>query len=182
MNRIGIRSTLAALVGAAGLAAVVAGAAVAAGDFGQDREQLLRARSPQEFGVVGPLDQSSSRQVTAAQAAANPLSLVTLARGLEARVVTSGVAAPNIDMMALWPNDANPTHLIACNEEGTTEPGLQRIPIATGATETILTGTTSCDPVRRTPWGTILFAEEAGGGTSGGRVYELMNPLQTTGV
>ena len=25
--------------------------------------------------------------------------------------------------MALWPNDANPTHLIVCNEQGTTEPG-----------------------------------------------------------
>ena len=36
--------------------------------------------------------------------------------------------------------------------------------------------------MRRTPWGTILFAEESGGGPNGGRVYELINPLETTGV
>ena len=48
--------------------------------------------------------------------------------------------------------------------------------------ETIVTGTTSCDPTRRTPWGTILFGEEAGSGPSGGHMYELINPLETTGV
>ena len=42
-----------------------------------------------------------------------------------------------------------------------------------------MTGTTSCDPTRRTPWGTILFGEEAG---TGGQLYELIDPLHTTGV
>ena len=45
-----------------------------------------------------------------------------------------------------------------------------------------MTGTTSCDPTRRTPWGTIVFGEEAGGGATGGRLYELIDPLHTTGV
>ena len=31
------------------------------------------------------------------------------------------------DQISLWPNDKNPTYLIACNEEGTTQPGLVRI-------------------------------------------------------
>ena len=65
MKRIGIRPAVAALVGVAGLAAVVTGA-VAAGDFGQELENQVRAHARQEFGVVGPLDQSSSRQVTTA--------------------------------------------------------------------------------------------------------------------
>jgi hypothetical protein len=33
--------------------------------------------------------------------------------------------------------------------------------------------------VRATPWGTYIFAEEAG---SGGRLYELIDPIHTTGV
>ena len=51
-----------------------------------------------------------------------------------------------------------------------------------GSEQTIVTGTDACDPVRRTAWGTIVFAEEAGGGTSGGSVYELGDPIDTTGV
>jgi len=46
----------------------------------------------------------------------------------------------------------------------------------------MVTGTTSCDPVRKTPWGTILFGEEAGGGPNGGRMYEMIDPLNVTGV
>ncbi len=157
------------------------GAARAAQDFGLERDNLLRAHANQLFGVGQPLDQSSSTQVTASQALADPLSLVTLAGGLKARVVTAQAGA-NTDMMALWPDDANPTHLIACNESGPTQPGVQRITIASGVVETIVTGTSSCDGIRRSPWGTILFSEEAGGGPNGGRVYELIDPLNTTGV
>jgi secreted PhoX family phosphatase len=59
----------------------------------------------------------------------------------------------------------------------------QRLRLRDGLVETIVTGTTNCDPTRRTPWGTILFGEEAGGGTAiGGRMYELINPLATPGV
>jgi hypothetical protein len=84
--------------------------------------------------------------------------------------------APNIDQMVLWPNDQNPTHLIVANEEGVAQPGLQRIRLSDGLAETILTGTTSGDPVRRTPWGTILFGEE----TADGWLIEIADPLTTT--
>ena len=57
----------------------------------------------------------------------------------------------NIDQMVLWPNDLHPTHLIACNEEGTAAPGIQRIRLSDGVVETILTGLTRCDPTRKTP-------------------------------
>ena len=104
---------------------------------------------------------------------------MTLARGLRARVLTASASAgTNIDMMALWPNSESPTHLIACNEGGATEPGLQRIRLSDGAVETIVTGTADCDPVKRTAWGTIVFGEEG----SPGWLMELINPLTTTGV
>jgi len=109
--------------------------------------------------------------------------LATLANGLSARVVTKstgGTAAPVIDMMALWPNDTNPTWLIACNEEGSGQVALQRIRISDGLAETIVnSGLVSCDPSHRTPWGTIVFAEENG---TSGRLFELIDPLTTTGV
>ncbi|HEV8636784.1 MAG TPA: alkaline phosphatase PhoX [Chloroflexota bacterium] len=177
-----MKNPLRTAAGAAIAALAVAGSALAGPDFGQHQERQLQAHAMAEFGIAGPLEESSSRSITAEQAAADPLALVTLAPPLRARVVTSGAAGKSIDMIALWPNDADPTHLIACNEEGPNEPGLQRIELRSGQVETILTGTTSCDPVRRTAWGTILFAEEAGGGPSGGRVYELIDPLATTGV
>jgi secreted PhoX family phosphatase len=85
----------------------------------------------------------------------------------------------NIDMMALWPNDKHPTHLILCNEQGETQPGVQRVSLADGSVETILTGTSSCDPAHVTPWGTVIVAEEAG---SSGSMLEIINPLNTTGV
>jgi hypothetical protein len=54
--------------------------------------------------------------------------------------------------------------------------------LASGAQQVIVTGTSECDPVRRTLWGTIVFGDEAGGSPSGGRLYELLDPLHTTGV
>ena len=39
---------------------------------------------------------------------------------------------------------------------------------------TIVTGLSSCDPVRRTPWGTIIVAEEAG---ATGGFYEIIDPV-----
>ena len=59
-----------------------------------------------------------------------PPRLATLANGLRARVVTAGNAASTLDMMALWPVD-HPTHLLACNEQGPGQPGVQRIDLAT---------------------------------------------------
>jgi hypothetical protein len=91
--------------------------------------------------------------------------------------VTAGKAAPNLDQMVLWPA-SNPQYLIACNEQGTADPALQRISLATGNATTIATGITECDPVRATPWGTVLFGEEA----SDGAMYEIVDPLNVTGA
>jgi secreted PhoX family phosphatase len=163
------------------LVLVSVGVVVAASDFGSDRDASLANHSHQLFGVGQPLEASSTLSITAAQAQADPTALVILAKGLKARVVTAQVGA-NSDQMALWPDDEAPTHLIAINEEGAAQPGLQRISLVDGSVETIVTGTASGDPVRRTPWGTIFFGEEAGGGPNGGRMYELIDPLHTTGV
>jgi hypothetical protein len=64
--------------------------------------------------VGNPLATSSDQQVTEEQARADPTSLFRLANGLQARVVSTQ-AAPTIDQISLWPNDANPEWLIACN-------------------------------------------------------------------
>lgn len=126
--------------------ALVAGAAVAGLDFGARVQRSLLNHSNKLFGVSDPLLASSTQQVSQAQAQADPASLFTLAGGLQARIVTSGVGGPNLDQIAFWPDETNPQWLIACNEEGTTSPGLQRINVASGAVETIVTGTTACDP------------------------------------
>jgi hypothetical protein len=155
-------------------------AAISGFDFGLFRDHQMDAHSLQTFGIVTPVEASSTASISAAAAADNPTSLVTLAKGLRARVVTARAnVGPNIDMMALWPDDQHPTHLIACNEEGVAQPGLQRIRLSDGMAETILTGTSSCDPVRRTAWGTIVFGEEV---TNTGWLMEMINPLATTGV
>src|SRR5215510_15218369 len=165
---------------AAGLLATSA-AAVGAFNFGEFRDQQLDAHSEQLFGIVSPVDASSTESISANEANADPTRLVTLAKGLHARVLSARAdLPPNIDMMALYPPN-NPTHLIACNEQGTSSPGLVRIRLSDGAVQTILTGVTSCDPVKRTAWGTIIFGEEAGPTTSpatnGGWLLELINPL-----
>jgi len=176
-----MRSRLMAFTCAAGLAAASAAAVHAFGsyDFGLFRDAQLDAHSEQLFGIVAPVDASSTQSIGATDASADPTKLVTLAKGLRAHVVTSVPnAAPNFDMMVLWPNDQNPTHLIVANEEGTAQPALQRVRLSDGLVETILSGTTSNDPVRRTAWGTILLGEEA----SDGWLIEIANPLTTTGV
>jgi len=148
-------------------------------DFGSFRDHLLKEQSRKLFGVDEPLAASSTESITAAVANADPTRLVTLARGLHARVVSAATnLGANTDMIALWPDDRNPTHLIVCNEQGTTSPGVQRVRIADGLVETILTGTTACDPAHRTPWGTIIVGEEA----VDGNLIEIINPLQTTNV
>ena len=173
-------AVLAAVVCAVALVASVASAGVI--DFGQFVQGQLRDQSNPLFGVNGTLQASSTRSITKEQAQADPRDLVTLAKSLRVRVVSAGVAPPNLDQSAFWPNAKHPEWLITCNEEGVAQAGLVRINLATGASTTMVTGTTSCDPVRATPWGTILFGEEAGGGPNGGRMYELIDPLNTTGV
>ncbi len=158
----------------------IAGIAGARGDFGQDIENQARAHSNQNFGIGKPLEESSTTNINAATALADPTKLATLAKGLDAKTVAVVDGAPNIDMIALWPNDTNPTHLIACNEQGAAQIGLIRISLADGSSQVIVhSGLTSCDPVNRTPWGTIVFGEENG---ASGRAWELINPLNTTNV
>jgi hypothetical protein len=157
--------------------------ALAAHDDDNDARSFRRHHfddhSEQLFGINKPVPASSTESIGAVEADADPTKLVTLAKGLHARVLTDRAnAGPNIDMMALWPNDVRPTHIIACNEEGTTAPGLQRIRLSDGFVETILTGTNSCDPVKRTAWGTILFGEE----DTTGWLLEIINPLGATNV
>jgi secreted PhoX family phosphatase len=149
-------------------------------DFGLLRDQKLHDHSWQLFGVTHPLQASSTESVDASTAEADPMSLATFTRSLHVRTVTAAAeAGPNIDMMVLWPNDEHATHLIACNEQGPSEPGIQRIRLSDGTVATILTGTDSCDPVRRTAWGTVIVGEESG---SDGWILEIINPLETTGV
>jgi hypothetical protein len=69
--------------------------------------------------------------------------------------------------------------VFVCDEE-TSTPAVQRVDLSKPANAnatTIVTGLSSCDPVRRTPWGTILVGEE--GGATGG-LYEIINPLSIT--
>ncbi len=169
---------IAVLAAATGLIALSGG--VYAKDFGEQVEELLNSKANSLFGVNGTVDASSTNQVSGAAAEADPTKLVTLAHGLTAHVVSKDPAlGGNVDQMVLWPTATNPTHLIFCNEEGTGAPGIQRVTIATGAVATILTGTTRCDPVRKTAWGTIIAAEENGNVS---RVLEIIDPLNTTGV
>lgn len=159
-------------------------------DFGRFIEQQLKARSEKLFGIEKPLDASApatnGAYRTPSQAARDQ---VLVAHGLKVEYLTRN-AAHNTDMLAFWPNDARPTHLITCIEEFRNPgpvgnypsglpkyfPSVQRINLATGATETVLRGMSSCDGIRRTPWQTILVTEER----SDGGAYEILNPVATT--
>jgi hypothetical protein len=156
-----------------------AGAALAAfNDWGLEQQTQLQNKSRPLFGVGQPLTMSSTVDLNQAQALADPAGLVTVAKGLKVSVVTAGKAAPNLDQMVLWPQ-ADPKYIVACNEEGVSQPALQKISLETGDATTIATGLNSCDPVRVTPWGTVLFGEENG---SVGAMYELIDPLTVVGA
>jgi secreted PhoX family phosphatase len=176
MRRLGFFTTVAVV----GIASSV-GASGGGFDFGVWRDKQLRLAARFLFGVDKPLKESSHESVDAATAEADPRTLATVAKGLRVRVVTRAAnAGENLDMIAFWPNSSHPTHLVACNEtDDPTQPGVQRIRLSDGEVETILSGTIDCDPVRRTPWGTIIVGEENG---TGGQVIEIIHPLQTTNV
>lgn len=150
-------------------------------DFGETVEKLARIQALELFGVFAPLDESSSLSLSASAADANPAALLTVAPGLRVKVVSAAAnLAPNIDQMALWPDASHPTHIIACNEQGSGQVGVQRIELETGKAENIISsGLTSCDPTRVTPWGTIVVGEENG---VNGRMFEILDPLNTTNV
>jgi hypothetical protein len=154
--------TFAVVLGVLAFGLVVGVAVAGFRDFGVDRQSELQKKSHELFGVDEPLDASSNADLDAAQALADPAGLVTVAKSLKVKVVSAGKAAPNIDQMVLWPKD-DPQYIIGCNEEGVNQPALQRISLSTGAATTIVaSGLNSCDPVRATPWGTVLFGEENG--------------------
>src|SRR5215510_13839196 len=136
-------------LGVVGLATSVAGWGWRDFDFGLFRDNQLEAHSEQLFGVRRGVEASSTESIGGVLAEQDPTALVTLAKGLHARVLSAQHnLGANIDMMTLWPNNVNPTHLIACNEQGATDPGVQRINLVSGAVETMITGLTSCDPIR----------------------------------
>ena len=145
-------------------------------DFGSFVEAQLADHSDQLFGFKYPLEESALGPYDGA----DNLKAIQVAPGLRVSLVSSSVASA-ADQIALWPDDDNPTFLFVCDEE-TSVPAVQRLdlskPPASNAT-TIVTGLTSCDPVRRTPWGTIIVAEEAG---ATGGFYELIDPVHITNV
>jgi secreted PhoX family phosphatase len=134
-----------------------------AAQLSEHAEQLFGFRRPLEKSALGPYDGPDSLQA------------IKVASGLRVSLVSSGVASA-ADQIALWPDDDHPTHLFVCDEE-TSTPAVQRVDLSRPANAnvtTIVTGLTSCDPVRRTAWGTIIVAEEAG---ATGGVYELIDPV-----
>jgi secreted PhoX family phosphatase len=150
-------------------------------DFGQQVTALAKLEALKLFGVLGTLGESSSKSLTAAEANADPARFLTVAPGLKVRVVS---AAANLgaltDQMVLFPDAKNPTHLIVCNEGSGSIVSVQRVSLKTGVAEDIVSsGISACDPARKTPWGTIIVGEETGGG---GRLFEILDPLTTTGV
>src|SRR5262245_6038447 len=140
------------------------------GDFGSFVADVLADRSEQLFGIGRPLEESALGPYDGA----DNLQAIKVAQGLHVSLVSSSVASA-ADQIALWPDDDHPKFLFVCDEE-TADPEVPRVdlskPAASNAT-TIVKGLSSCDPVRRTPWGTIIVAEEAG---ATGGLYELFEP------
>jgi secreted PhoX family phosphatase len=143
-------------------------------DFGAFVQSQLSEHSEGLFGFRRPLEKSALGPYDGP----DNLQAIQVARGLHVSLVSS-VTASATDQIALWPNDDRPTHLFVCDEE-TSDPSVQRIDLSRPADSnatTIVTGLNSCDPVRRTPWGTIVVAEEAG---ATGGLYELIDPVHIT--
>ena len=156
---------------------------VLAEDFGAGVEASLAEKSQALFGIAKPLAASAAETAEEGYRLPDqaPSDQVALAEGLTAAYLTRD-AANNLDMMAFYPAEA-PTHLIACIESdveeiaaGKMNPGVQRIALADGTVDTILRGTNSCDGIRTTAWGTVLFTEE----DDAGGAYEILNPLAIT--
>ena len=148
-------------------------------DFGVWRDKQLADKSNKLFGVDKPLEVSSTQSISQAQALAHPTDLVDAGQGAEGarrHHERSGGRRPDL---ALAEQQAPEVPHRLQRARTRPIPGLVRIELATGNVSTIVTGTTDCDPTRLTPWGTIVFGEEDG---ADGRVYELIDPIHTTGV
>lgn len=169
--------------------ALLSVAAVQAGthDFGAWIEDQLDAFSEPLFGVKKPLSAPAPEIATPYRTASQKAGdQILLAKGLKAEYVTR-TAGNALDQIAFWPDAEHPKYVLACIEGGRQvigsypggnpkyNPSVQRIDVKTGAVTTILRGMASCDPVRMTPWGTLVAGEEA---TDGG-LYEILDPAHT---
>ena len=144
-------------------------------DFGWQVERMLDTRSQQLFGIRGPLERSADD--AAFTGPGNEA--VLAAEGLTVELISDRMIAP-ADMMVLLPDDEHPTHAIACVENFAGMPGqpsVQRVDLTSGDVEVVLRGIRACDPVKRTPWGTVVVGEESG---ADGRLYEILDPMHTT--
>ena len=165
------------------LALLSAGAAQAA-DFGVHTEHLLKAHSNQLFGIDKPLGESAP-ETTAPTRALNQKASAQLlvAKGLKVDFLTRN-AANNTDMMVFWPSADNPTHLFTAVEvfapattaDGKPQPFVQRLNLKTGQVDVVLRGGLGGDPIRLTPWGTLIVGEE----TATGAAYEILDPVNVT--
>ena len=153
-------------------------------DFGLETEERLRQSARLLFGFGAPPPASAPPAEEPVRHADQPaVGQMVLADGLKVEYVTRQ-AANLTDQMALWPDNAHPTHLIVCVEmdrkeiaPGKLNPSIQRIELATGKVETMLRGLSGCDAMRRTPWNSIVIGEER----NDGAVYEILDPLHVTG-
>ncbi|MEO6697542.1 MAG: alkaline phosphatase PhoX [Gammaproteobacteria bacterium] len=151
-------------------------------DFGLSVQHQLGAKSEKLFGINQTLAASAYGPYTAA----DNVKSVELAKGLKAYAV-SNVTDKQADMIAFWPNDINPTHVFLCIENffsgnSPSTISVQRVNLAgdpNNNVETIVKGISSCDPIKRTPWGSLVVGEEAG--PTGG-FYEIMDPMSLTGA
>src|SRR5262245_47625215 len=123
----------------------VAGADV---DFGLTIEHLLNVSSWRLFGIQKPLQESALGPFTGPDNA----QALEVAKGLSLSVV-SNVTAPEADMIALWPNDEEPTHVFVCVENsfnGDSNPdviSVQRVDLSgdpDSNVHTIVKGLSSC--------------------------------------
>lgn len=149
-------------------------------DFGLFVQHQLEAKSEKLFGINQPLSASAYGPYTAA----DNVKSVELAKGLKAYAV-SNVTDKQADMIAFWPNDYNPTHVFLCIEKffsgnSPATISVQRVDLSgdpNSNVETIVKGISSCDPIKRTPWGTLVVGEESG---PNGGFYEIMDPMSLT--
>lgn len=189
MNRATLfkHTAIAAAVAAFGMNAKLGHADSA--DFGAHVEQQLKAKAEKLFGIEQPLSTSAPATTGAYRTAAqSAYDQVSVAKGLKVQYISRS-SAQNADMMLLWPNGQNPTHIISAVEESSPHkigmlpsgidkltPSVQRVDLATGAAEIILRGLSSADGIRMTAWGTLLVSEE----NSSGNAYEIIDPLHVT--
>src|ERR1041385_7354578 len=105
-------------LGALAFLSVPTATPAAADDPGVQYEQRLQNRSQPLFGFGHPVAESANTPSTTVPGE----QAVEVAKKLQVRVISSQVGE-DADMIALWPDDAKPTHAIICNEINGTAPG-----------------------------------------------------------